>query len=216
MQTTASIARRRSDTSGPGAEQRGEELFAAYAETGDREAFAELVRLYEREIYGYLQRFLGDAQLAEDAFQITFLHVYLKCGQFQRGRRLRPWLYAIANHQAVDLLRQNRRHKAVSLSAAAGNADLGQQRKPLGDLLASKDPDLVAGLEMFEERERARRAVDQLPAKFRQVLILVVYQGLKYAEAAEVLGIPLGTVKSRLNKALQTLHEAFAAGPHAA
>ncbi len=98
-----------------------EELLAAYVETENRDAFEELVHRYERELYSYLRHFLGDAQLAEDAFQTTFLQVHLKCRQFAPGRRLRPWLYTIAANQAVDLLRRNRRHKAVSLGTAAGD-----------------------------------------------------------------------------------------------
>ena len=94
-----------------------EELLAAYVATGSRDAFEELLRRYEGELYGYLWHFLGDAQLAEDVFQNTFLQVHLKCRQFEPGRRLRPWLYKIATSQAVDLLRRNRRHKAVSFSA---------------------------------------------------------------------------------------------------
>jgi RNA polymerase sigma-70 factor (ECF subfamily) len=184
-------------------------LLAAYVQTGSREAFEGLVWRYERELYGYLHHILGDAQLAEDAFQSTFLQVHLKCRQFQPGRKLRPWLYAIVNHQAVDLLRRNRRHQAASLNAAAGNAGSNGGRHPLGDLLASKETGLVARLELNEESETTRQAVNEIPAKLRHALILVVYQGLKYSEAAEVLGIPLGTVKSRINKAMRILRDAF-------
>lgn len=197
------------DRSRPSPVRCDEELLATYAETGSRDAFEELVGRYEREIYSYLRHFLGDAQLAEDAFQTTFLQVHLKCRQFVRGRRLRPWLYAIANHQAVDLLRRNRRHKAVSLSTAAGDDSADDERQPLGNLLGREDADLVTNLEMVEDRERTRLAMDKIPAKLRHVLILVVYQGLKYSEAADVLGIPRGTLKSRMNRALQTLYEAF-------
>jgi RNA polymerase sigma-70 factor, ECF subfamily len=211
LPTTTARTPQRNRTCRPSPERRDEELLATYADTGSREAFEELVRLYEREIYSYLRHFLGDAQLAEDAFQITFLQVHLKCRQFERGRRLRPWLYAIANHQAVDLLRRNRRHKVVSLSTAAVDAGSDGERQPLGNLLKSNDADIVANSEIIEDRERTRLAVDKIPAKLRQVLILIVYQRLKYREAAEVLGIPPGTVKSRMNKALQILQAAFRA-----
>jgi RNA polymerase sigma-70 factor (ECF subfamily) len=209
MRTVDSKTSQPNETELPSPERHDEELLATYAETGSREAFEELVRLYEREIYSYLCQLLRDAQLAEDAFQTTFLQVHLKCRQLQPGRRLRPWLYAIANHQAVDLLRRNRRHKVVSLSTAAVDAGSDDERRPLGDLLGMEDANLANNLEMIEDRERTRVALDKIPAKLRQVLILVVYQGLKYREAAEVLGIPRGTVKSRMSQALQTLHEAF-------
>ena len=70
--------------------ERDEQLLLEYTATGNQHAFAELVRLYERELYRYLYRRLNDAQLAEDAFQNTFLQLHRKCRQFQAGRRLRP------------------------------------------------------------------------------------------------------------------------------
>jgi RNA polymerase sigma-70 factor (ECF subfamily) len=209
MQTSPATMPRRDRTCRPSPLRPEEELLATYAETGSREAFEELVQRYEREVYSYLHYFLGDAQLAEDAFQATFLQLHLKCRQFERGRRLRPWLYAIANHQAVDLLRRNRRHKMVSLSTAAGEDTGKDERQPLGDLREMEDAGVVANLEVIEDRERTRRAVDQIPARLRQVLLLVVYRGLKHREAAKLLGISCGTVKNRMNEALRSLHEAL-------
>ncbi|MGO8689674.1 MAG: RNA polymerase sigma factor [Thermoguttaceae bacterium] len=197
------------DPSRPPPARRDEDLLAIYARTGSGEAFEELVRRYQREIFSYLYRFLGDAQLAEDAAQATFLRLHLKCRQFEQGRGLRPWLHAIANNQAVDLLRRNRRHKAVSLSTPVRDAGADEQRRPLGDLLQTKDAGVVAGLESVEDRQRTRLAMDKIPAKLRQVLLLVVYQGLKQREAATLLGIARGTVKSRMDKALRSLREAF-------
>ncbi len=98
-----------------------EQLLATYADTGSHLAFEELVHRYERGLRSYLRQYLGDAQLAEDAFQATFLQVHLKCRQFARDRRLQPWLYTIAAHQAVDLLRRNRRHKAMSRASVTGD-----------------------------------------------------------------------------------------------
>src|SRR5947209_3170635 len=91
-----------------------EELFAR-ARGGEEPAFAALVRRYERELYGYLRRYLGDATLADDVFQNTFLQVFTKIGKYEAGRPVRPWLYTIATHQAVDALRRNNRRQAVSL-----------------------------------------------------------------------------------------------------
>src|SRR5579884_3723841 len=82
---------------------------------GQAEAFGLLVRRYERELYGYLRRYVGDGSLAEDVFQNTFLQLHLKSGQYEPGRPVRPWLYTIATHQAIDTLRRNGRHQAVSL-----------------------------------------------------------------------------------------------------
>src|ERR1051325_3619214 len=92
-----------------------EELLVRYRDTADRDAFAELVHRYERELFSYLRRYLGDANMAEDAFQATFLQVHLKAHQFEEGRKVRPWLYTIATNQAIDAQRRNKRHRSVSL-----------------------------------------------------------------------------------------------------
>src|SRR6266550_5427950 len=84
-------------------------------QAGETPAFGALVRRYERELYGYLRRYLGDGSLAEDVFQNTFLQLHLKSGQYQPGHPVRPWLYTIATHQAIDAMRRNGRHQAVSL-----------------------------------------------------------------------------------------------------
>lgn len=189
-----------------------EELMLAYRQTQDSEAFAELVRRYERELYSYLRRYLGDATLAEDAFQSTFLQVHTKCQQFEAGRKVRPWLYAIATHQAVDTLRRRRRQRMVSLDQpnSGPEGDEGE----LTTLLAMLDGEELGPDERLEADERrrwVRAAVDRLPDLLRSAVVLVYYQGLKYKEAAEILEVPVGTVKSRLHAALLKLHQAWKA-----
>jgi RNA polymerase sigma-70 factor, ECF subfamily len=185
-----------------------EELLSAYREQADRLAFAELVRRYERELYSYLRRYLGDAGMAEDAFQTTFLQVHLKCDQFEEGRKFRPWLYTIATNQAIDAQRRNKRHRSVSLdrnTRGESSDDLGS----LMDLLVSKEPSPDFRAESTQQRDWIRQAVEQLPESLRDAVNLVYYQGLKYREAADVLKIPVGTVKSRLHSAILKLNEAW-------
>jgi len=179
---------------------------------GQKEAFGALVRRYERELYGYLRRYLGDGSLAEDVFQNTFLQVYVKSGQYEPGRPVRPWLYTIATNQAIDALRRNGRHQAVSLDQYREETAEGDVHGLL-ETLEGRGPgplDLAAG---EERRERVRASVDRLPDFLRQVLILAYYQGLKYREIADILGIPVGTVKSRLHAALVKLQEAWSEAP---
>ena len=187
-------------------EQSDEALLLTHRRTGDQGAFDELVHRYEREIYNYLRRYLGNAEMAEDAFQGTFLQVHLKGSQFQEGRRFRPWLYTIATNQAIDLQRRNKRHRMVSLDGSANsqNDDLTS----LVDLFASREPGPVARLEADERKTWIREAVANLPETLRSAVTLVYYQGMKYREAAEILDIPVGTVKSRLHTALLRLNEA--------
>ncbi len=92
-----------------------ESILMRYCQTRQREDFAQLVYRYERELFSYLRRYLGDAELAEDTFQATFLQIHLKCDQFEPERRFRPWMYTIATHQAIDAQRRNKRHRMVSL-----------------------------------------------------------------------------------------------------
>jgi RNA polymerase sigma-70 factor (ECF subfamily) len=194
--------------------QSDEELLAIYVKTGDSHAFERLVHHYERELYSYLRRYLGDAQLAEDAFQRTFLQVHLKCRQFAAGRRLRPWLYAIASHQAVDLLRKNRRHKAVSFTALTREEDTDGRQQCFDSLLETHEADPSERLRRIEDRDWLRSALRKIPAKVRQVVVMVVYKELSYRETANAMGIPLGTVKSRMNSALSRLRRALPAAKH--
>lgn len=195
-------------------EMTDEELLAAYrqatrggaAGTG-RLAFAELVRRYERELYSYLRRYLGDAVQAEDAFQATFLQVHLKCEQFEEGKKVRPWLYTIATNQAIDSQRRNKRHRLMSLDRRnrQNDDDVGT----LVDLLVSDEAGPEARLESEERRDWVREAVSHLPPTLLSAVTLIYYQGMKYREAAEILDVPVGTVKSRLHAALLKLHEAW-------
>src|SRR3954463_333663 len=104
-----------------------EALLSRYRDTGHPADFDELVHRYERELYRYLARYLGDQALAEDVFQNTFLQVHLKRGLYEDGRPVRPWLYSIATHQAVDALRKVGRHPTISLDqrANSGETDAG-------------------------------------------------------------------------------------------
>lgn len=183
-----------------------EELLLGYRDQGDRHAFDQLVHRYERELFGYLRHYLGDAEMAEDVFQQTFLQVHLKCSQFDSDRKVRPWLYTVATNQAIDAQRRNRRHRMISLDRrwTDGRED---EMGPLVELLDAEEPGPLERVESAERDVTVRRGVEWLPEPLRQVVTLVYFQGLKYREAAEVLSIPVGTVKSRLHCAIQKLNE---------
>jgi RNA polymerase sigma-70 factor (ECF subfamily) len=211
-----SIERKRADyvASRTRSDMTDEELLAVYRQAAargqlasGRGAFAELVHRYERELYNYLRRYLGDPVLAEDAFQGTFLQIHLKCDQYEEGRKVRPWLYTIATNQAIDTQRRNKRHRMVSLDRrnAQEENDLGA----LVELLVSKEAQPDAQLESDERRDWVREAVSHLPPTLLSAVTLIYYQGMKYREAAEILDVPVGTVKSRLHAAVLKLHEAW-------
>ena len=188
-----------------------EELLTRFRR-GHRDAFAGLVQRYERELYCYLRRYLGDAALADDVFQNTFLQVYVKIGSYEPGRPVRPWLYTIATNQAIDAMRRNGRHQAVSLCQRREDRTLGEA-DDLASSLESRGVDPLDAAQTEERRLAVRAAVDRLPDFLRQVVVLGYYQGLKYREIADILNIPLGTVKSRLHAALQRLQETWASLP---
>ena len=186
-----------------------EELLLDYRLHQNRRAFEELVRRYEREMYSYLRRYVGDATMAEDVFQATFLQLHLKAEQFEEGRKVRPWLYTIATNQAIDAQRRNRRHKMVSLDRRGSSDSVRDDVGSLIELLTSKEPGAATNLDAEERRKWIQKAVNDLPDALRQAVLLVYYQGLKYREAADVLNIPVGTVKSRMHAALLKLNEAW-------
>jgi RNA polymerase sigma-70 factor, ECF subfamily len=184
-----------------------EDLFSRYRDSAAPDDFNELVRRYERELFRYLARYLGNPSLAEDVFQNTFLQVHLMRGLYEDGRPVRPWLYSIATHQAVDSLRKAGRHPTVSLdrrvASSGGESDPGS----LVDLLVGDGSAPLAELQEQERRDWVTKSVEKLPETLRQTLILAYYQDLKYREIAEILKIPVGTVKSRLHAALTKLQE---------
>jgi RNA polymerase sigma-70 factor (ECF subfamily) len=184
-----------------------EELLAEYRLAGSAQLFEALVKRYERELYNYLRRFLGNTVLAEDAFQATFLQVHLKCHLFDGERKVRPWLYTVATNQAIDIQRRNRRHRLVSLDRF--NQTQHEELGTLVDLLRSKEVDPGDRLEHSERKEWVRDAVAALPDQLQSAVKLVYFRGLKYREAADELSVPVGTVKSRIHSAVKRLSEAW-------
>ncbi len=180
---------------------------------GELESFGDLVRRYERELYGYLRRFLGHDDLAADVFQNTFVQVFTKIDKYESGRPARPWLYAIATNQAIDALRRRGRRPDTKGDAASGGSDPSEESRPLAEATPDTTPGPPEQVSAAETRELVRSAVASLPETFRDVIALTYFQGMKYQEVADTLGIPLGTVKSRLHAALAKLAETWQ-GPH--
>jgi RNA polymerase sigma-70 factor (ECF subfamily) len=136
-------------------------------------------------------------------FQATFLRVHQKSEQFVDGNAFRPWLYAIATNQAIDARRRNHRHRMVSLDR---RTDTQAESGSLAETIASKGQSSVEMMQDAETVAWVLQAVAALPEPLRSTLDLVYRQGMKHREAACRLGIPVGTVKSRINTALHRLH----------
>lgn len=179
---------------------RDEDLMRAACQ-GDMGAFGQLVRRYEGPLYRFLRRMIGNAAEAEDVFQEAMLRVYVSRDRFDVTASFRPWLYRIAANCCRDRMRYWRRRPAVSLEAA--NME-GHTEGHAGHLAArTPAPDGVAEAE--ELRERLEAAVARLPVKHREVFLMARYEGMPYEEISISLGVPVGTVKSRMNKAVRVL-----------
>jgi RNA polymerase sigma-70 factor (ECF subfamily) len=181
-----------------------EELLGRYRDARRPADFTELMRRFSGELGRYLTRYLGDPVLAEDVLQDTFLRVHARCDLYQDGWPARSWLYAVAVHRAIDVERRSRRLRAIRHGRSCADAEPVELR-PLVELLASDEPGPLAELQEQERQLWVRQSVAQLPESLRHALVLVYYQGLSYAQVAGLLGLPLGTVKSRLHSALERL-----------
>ena len=182
------------------AERSDETLLSDYL-SGDRAAFAALVERYRRELHGFLARFLGSNAAADDVFQETFLQVHLAADTFDRARAFKPWLFTIAANKARDWHRRQKRRRALSLDAPTGSDAEGAR---MVDLMDGGAPAPDASLEGAEVRAQVKDVVDAMPAIYREVLQLNYFQRMSYQQISEVLGIPLGTVKSRIHAATAT------------
>jgi RNA polymerase sigma-70 factor (ECF subfamily) len=178
-----------------------EQLVGRYR-AGEVPAYEQLVQRYRQELFHFLIRFSGNRAAAEDLFQEAFLQVHLSLESFDLSKRFRPWLFTIAANKARDYLRKNSRRQAAPLSALV---DEGRDDgRAFIDLLEADLPLPAQDAEENEQRELVRQTVAALPDHLREVLILAYFNQFAYKEIAEMLSIPLGTVKSRLHAAVGT------------
>ena len=176
-----------------------EQLLEAYR-FGEKTTFSQLVDRYQRELFHFLVRFLGDRAAAEDIFQETFLQVHQSAEQFDPTRRFRPWLFTIAANKARDLMRSQARRPTNPLQASIspGDDDSGQ----FLDLMQSTDQMPSEPMEQEELQRMVQGAVMNMPDHLREILLLSYFHQFPYKQISDILNIPLGTVKSRLHAAV--------------
>lgn len=178
-----------------------EQLLRDYRQ-GDTEAFRSLIARHQEDLLRFLVRLTGDRQAADDIFQETFLQVHISADTFDPARRFKPWLFTIAANKARDLLRKRVRRQEVDISAPVSRDGGDEGGQTFVDLMKVNVPPPEEGLEALERDEMVQRAIDRMPLALREILLLAYFQRLSYAQIADELQIPLGTVKSRLHSAV--------------
>ena len=179
-----------------------EQLLIEYR-AGRDDRFELLVRRCGQELFHFLYRLLGSPGAAEDIVQETFLQVHLSVNRFDASRKFRPWVFTIAANKARDYLRSQKRRPEVSLDAAL-DTSCGDG-PTFKELMSSRSGNPSLALELEERSFRIRQRVEHLPAHLKEVLILGYYHGFAYKEMAGILGVPIGTIKSRLHSAVAKL-----------
>jgi RNA polymerase sigma-70 factor (ECF subfamily) len=172
------------------------------ARQGDLEAFNSLVLEYQDLVFQRALWILGEAQSADDAAQEAFIKAYQNLSHFRSGS-FRAWLLRIVTNTCYDELRRRKRSRMVSLSYT----DSDGQESDLLDVLIDPTLSPEKAIEQVELHTDLFAQVNQLPEEFRETLLMVDMLELTYEEAASALGVPLGTVKSRLARARLRLRE---------
>lgn len=161
--------------------------------SGDVEAFGELMRAHEDRVFAICLRTLGDREMALDATQETFITVFRKVSQFEGKSAFSTWIYRVAVNTCYDMVRRAKRKQADALPEHVDPPDVG-----VADELASTElrPDIDA-------------AIANLPEEFRAAVVLSDLEGLALSDVAEIIGVPVGTVKSRVFRGRRLLASAL-------
>ncbi len=175
-----------------------EELISRFQQ-GDNYAFDLLVKRYKDPLLNFVYRFVGDKEEAEDIVQETFLRLFKNKHYYREIAKFSTWIYTIAGNLAKTELRRRKRRKLLSIShfmSSEKDYDIPDE---------DSNPEREANTVITDKI--IQKAIDKLSPKFKQVIILRDIQGFSYEEISEIVGIPLGTVKSRVNRARLKLQE---------
>jgi len=179
--------------------------FVERLKSGDSLAYDTLVTRYSGQIYGLLFRLTQDAEEAADLTQDTFLQVLRSVRKFRGDSELKTWLFRIAINESRNRFRwwkRRKRESTVSLDAQPVRDGL-----PLNETLADSSEDPERALIRRQERERIERALNDLPLSFREAVVLCDVEGQSYQEIATILGINIGTVKSRIARGREEMRK---------
>ena len=175
------------------------ELLTRYA-AGDEAAFREIVNLYKNSLYVFLRHFLNRRDLIEDVFQETFIQLFTSRESFDTSRPLRPWLFTIAANKAKDALRKQQRTATIPIGTIAEAEEMSFD--DVLNTLTSNSTRPYEKLVKGETASQVRQIIANMPENLREILILAYFNKFSYKQMAQILSIPIGTVKSRLHTAV--------------
>jgi RNA polymerase sigma-70 factor (ECF subfamily) len=167
---------------------------------GDEAAFRDIINRFKNNLYSFLMRFLNQQDLVEDVFQETFLQVYTSRSTFDTSRPLRPWLFTIAANKARDALRKQQRTTMASFGTISDAADMSID--DVVNTLTSFETTPYEEVEKGETAGLVRQIIADMPENLREILLLAYFDQFSYKQMAQILGIPIGTVKSRLHTSI--------------
>ncbi len=183
---------------GPGEQSGDDRALVERVRSGDTEGAAELFEKYAPALLRFTDRMLSDRSLAEEVTQEVFVKLIARAHQYDGRAEVSSWLFAIAANACRDRRRRDRRAPVVPIDAMPEPAERGE------------------GIERVlidrERREAVRRALAELSEEQREALVLARYHGLPYSEIAEILGISIGAVKTRIFRAVEALKVRFSEG----
>src|SRR5947207_15814609 len=181
----------------PSFTEQEEAHFVSASQKGDHDAFAQLVQHHQRRVFNLVFRMLQEYEEANEVTQETFLAAWQGLPTFRGEARFSTWLYRIAYNCALKQLEQRKRDRAIQLAIQVEQAD---QR-------INNDERVAAEIEAHDRQTIVREHLSKLPAKYRIVLILRHLQEMTYEEMAEILTMPIGTIKTHLFRARNLLKE---------
>lgn len=168
---------------------------------GDRNAFGDLVEIYQHQLYQICFRMLGNRQEAEDAAQEAFTRAYVNIHTFDRNRKFSTWLFRIATNLCIDRIRKKKPdyHLDAELRGTEGLTLYSQI--PNEDMLPEEE------ILTMEVQERVQYEISRLPDKYRAAIVLKYMEELSLAEIGEILNLPIGTVKTRIHRGREALRK---------
>jgi RNA polymerase sigma-70 factor (ECF subfamily) len=178
---------------------------------GDEGAFQGLFKRYEGPALSFIYRMIGDRSRTEALAQEAFLRIFKDAQGYQYPRSFTTWFYTIVRNLCKNELRWRSRHPTVSIeeSVAPGEQRNTDKAARIGDFLRAQGSDPLESMVNQEMTQKLEQALNALPELEREILILNRFQGLKYREISEIVGVPLGTVRTRMYSTLEHLRKSI-------